>query len=239
MRKIVLFAVFVVVLVGCKKEDENDIQVKNPNIEVKAGSSIQIEATSSSPITYFTENEFYASVNSTGLITANRVGEVSILLDNSEKNARVQVKILPVFTTYQDPYLNFGASKDDVIKSVGSPSRTNDDGDLIYDNYSTAATLAMYFFNGSKLESVGVAVKTSYATELGNFIRERYSQYLVDGYDIYYINSLNINTATMIVGVRINISALMVVYMPTETLSLRSSEVNVKKFTDTFKKIVQ
>ena len=239
MKKIVLFLTVAAVLVGCKKEYDNDIKVKNLNTEVKAGRTIQIEATSLTPITYLTENEFYASVSSTGLVTANRVGDVNILLNNSEKTANVKAKITPVYSTYKDPYLNFGASKEEVIKYAGTPSRVDNDGTLIYENYSTAALLAMYSFENSKLEAFTVGIKTSYASELGSFLRERYFQFRSESPWIYYCNSLNANTATIMIGVNVSISALVVVYIPTDNFGLRSAGVNIEKYVDKFEKIVK
>lgn len=201
---------------------ENDsIKLESSKLEILVGNEMQINATSSLDISYSSENDYYASVSRSGLVTANKVGETSVLLNNGVKKETVDIAITPKYTTYPDPYLNFNASKNDIIKEVGNPDRTTDDGGLVYDNYSSKASAGLYMFDGSKYTGFGVTVNTSYAAELGNFIRERYNLYWndEDNYTIYYINATTISKATVIVAVEITLSGIYVIYMPASALS--------------------
>ena len=201
MKKVIFLSVILVFLNCCSKENDSpdDLVVKNANIELKAGGTAQIELTSSLPVTYTSANEFNASVSTSGLVQANKVGKTEISITNTVKTAKVNVSVTPVYSTYKDPYLNFGATRADVIKAAGEPSKTNEYEDLIYENYSNAAILGIYYFENDKLVGFDVEIRDSYKSELDNFLIERYvKNSSVEGIEwALYINSLNYNTATM------------------------------------------
>ena len=119
---IVLFTLFA----ACSKDDGDDLKITSSrNVELISKKTSQIEC-SDSKATYSSENEYVATVSSTGLITGKRIGETFIDV-NGQKS--IKVSVTPVYTQFSEPQFLFGATKDEVYAKVGTNySLSNESG---------------------------------------------------------------------------------------------------------------
>jgi hypothetical protein len=209
-------------LTGCTNEIENEvdklIQLKSSEQTMHYGDEFQIQATSVTPIAYTSENEYHAKVSSSGLITAGRVGETYIVIDNGEDLKKIKVIVTPENNLYPEPELTFGMSHSDVKARLGNPDEETGSA-MGYKSYSSNTSGLMCSFDKSdKLTSYVIIVKTSYTSKLTEFLLERYvPAALPDDGDIIaiFVNGLNENTSNMAVTMGIyNLSYIMVLYTP-------------------------
>lgn len=232
MKKILLCMLMALpfIFTSCSDDDDDDngIKIQNPKIEMVAGDSKQINATSDLKLNYSVEDEYYASVSESGLIDAKRVGETNIIVRNDQKSEKVNVIITPQYKTYPDPDFMFGETRSAVIKKLGTPANETDAA-IAYEGYSTKAPLIIYTFDESnKVSGVSVIVGTTYTEELAKFLAERYVMVKGTG-DITLIgfDHLDEDKATLGVAVSLyNTTYWMVVYLPysgTTTKSMKKS----------------
>lgn len=221
MKKILLpaIAVFAITFAGCDKgsESANLIQLTTTDQTVAYADKFQIEATSDTPITYTSEDEYHASVSESGLVNARYVGETNIVLTNGEDTKRIKITVRPESNLYPEADLTFGMMRSAVKAKFGAPTSETDTA-LGWTGYSNNAPVLMCTFDDSdRLDAVVYMVKTAYSSELGTFLAERYVPIDISGenYAVLCVNALKIESATMFVGADVyNLSYWMVAYMP-------------------------
>ena len=201
----------IIFLSSCKKEEikKDEIKLSSSSVTLRHGQKYQIEATSLSTISYTSTDDFYATVSSTGLVTANHIGSTPIILKNEEDETEFIVSIVPLYYTYDEPKIKIGDSKESVLGVLGNPD--NDSGDsFAYIDFSNNCGL-MILFDNNKVSSYAVMVPTKYMSELTDFLIERYSVIGISGGDAYYINH---DRDMGIVESVYNTSYIMVMYIP-------------------------
>ncbi len=224
-----LLAITTLVFAGCDKEgdgESNAIRLTSSDQTMYYGDEFQINATSDTPITYTSESEYHAEVSASGLVTAGRVGQTNIVLTNGEDTKRIKITVRPQSNLYPEPDLTFGMSRSAVKAKLGTPDAETEDA-IRYDDYSSnAPQLACLFDEVDKLSSYAVLVKTSYSSQLGDFLAERYVAAIVDPDEevfLFLLNALDPYDATMSIGVSIyNLSYFMVLYAPVSSTTTRS-----------------
>ena len=229
---------------GCNKDNNsNIISLKVSETTLYHDDEYQIEATSNSKITYSSENEYHARISESGLVTAMFVGETNILLSNSEDSKTFKVIVKPKSNLYPEPNVTFGDSKSSIIAKLGTPNSTTSTG-IAYSNYSNSAPILMFLFDSSnKMTSYVIMVRSAYSSALADFLLERYLPVAEQDGLYMFINGLNVNTATMVVGLELYDSSYwMVGYLPnttTKSAQLRGSKnsINTGEFDELFKKL--
>ncbi|MDR2920091.1 MAG: Ig-like domain-containing protein [Tannerella sp.] len=241
MKKLFLLMLMALpfVFTSCSDDDDEDngIKIKNSKIEMVAGDSEQINVTSDLSLSYTSEDEYYATVSSTGVITAKRVGETNIIVTNAEAAAKVSVIVSPKYTTYPDPDFMFGETRSNVIKKHGTPDTETDDA-VLYDGYSTKAPIIIYTFDASnKVSGVGVMIGTTYTEELAAFLAERYVMLEGTGnMALVGFDHLDEDKATMGLAVSLyNTSYWTVLYVPYSGTTKKSMKMSMDM--DSFKAI--
>jgi hypothetical protein len=105
-------AIFIVfVTVSCSKEKDLSIQVDVNSIVLNKGAEFQINAISSSDLSYVSENKFHAVVDANGKVTGNYVGETKIIISNNNDSKTIPVVIKPKYNLYQTPSIEWGKTK--------------------------------------------------------------------------------------------------------------------------------
>ncbi|WP_165042378.1 Ig-like domain-containing protein [Dysgonomonas sp. ZJ709] len=216
MKKLLLLLfVLPLIFVSCGSDDDNSLSLKEAEKTLKYGNTYQINASSDNKITYTSENEYHATVSESGLITAGRIGETNILLTDGNDTKEFKVTVNPESNLYPEPNVEFGISKSDLIKKLGTPDYQTSEG-IRYDNYSSNAPQVAYLFDSSdKLETSVTMVKTAYSSELGTFLGERYvyGTSIEEDYTLIFINNLKLENATMMIGASLyNTSYWMTIY---------------------------
>jgi hypothetical protein len=225
------------IFVSCSKDDEVDklITLDSSAKTLYFGDEYQIKATSNTPLLYSSEDEYHASVSEPGLVTARFVGETNVVLSNGNDTKKVLITVKAQSNLYPDPNMEFGISKSALITKYGTPDDETETG-ILYDNFSNAAEAVMYIFDeNNKLKSTAVVVKTSYSSNLGTFLVERYLPVDID--NLIFVNALKPEDATMLIGADLyNLSYWLVVYAPYNSTT-RSSQIKAKSFSSEFDKL--
>lgn len=217
MKRVLFLFALVVMCVACSDDDNNPISVTKESVELLSGDEHTIGATAELPLTYTSGNEYVAKVTSAGVIKAMRLGETDIVVSDGQNEVKVKVKVNPRSNLYVEPCLEWGISKSDLIKKFGTPDKTTSGG-ISYQSTSTVAPMVMYLFDSNdKLTSAGVLVNSSYSSELGSFLGERYVQADRDeeNYSFTMVNGLTEKTMNMVIVAKIyNLQYWLVAYGP-------------------------
>lgn len=223
---LLLITVLVFTLSSCEKEKANLISVTVLEKTFNFEDEYQIEATSKSAISYTVENEYNAKITQTGYLTAGRVGETTISLNNSEDQKTFKVIVKPKYNLYPEPNIKFGATKNSIISQFGS-DYIETEGNIAYSN--TAPIILFLFDASKKLESYAIIVESIYSSTLGSFLVERYLPVKEEDGIFFFVNGLNSKTATTTVMLGLyNISYWMAMYMP---FSSTTKSTNLKYIT--------
>ncbi len=199
-------------------EVEAVITLEETSATLHYGETYQINAECEFPITYTSENEFFASVSDEGLVTANHVGTTMITLEAEADSQTFEVTIEPLSDLYPEPEIEIGQTKEDVIARYGEPDAVVDDA-IGYRSYSDNATMMMVMFDENGLvELYAVIFELYFEEELETFLTERYLFVQEEENVKMYINALNVEEATMIVGSEVaeEEAILMAFYMGNE-----------------------
>ena len=243
MKKSVLlmFAIMAMVLSGCSSDDDenNSIVLDSKEVVIYSGDKYQIEAKSDKSISYQSEDEYHARVSTSGLISANKVGETNILLNNGYDSKTVKVIVKGKINLYPEPYLKWNVSKNELIKLLGKPDKESLDA-ITYNNYSSTAPSVIYMFNeNNTLKGVGVLVRASYSSQLGTFLAERYFAYQSQDYTIYFVNNYSPDLVSMGVGAMLyNTSYWIVAYAPFNAKT-KSMQFTSEDFVKEINKIIR
>ena len=215
MKKIFTILLIMPLIWACSSSDSdnsNEISLKDKEITLNASDTYQIEA-GLSGLSYSTDNDDVAMVNSKGLVTAMFVGETDIIIKQGSKIARLKVVVEPKHHLYETPSLKFGTtSRDNIIKEFGKPSIDNGES-ISYVISGKPISNIMYLFDDDmKLRSSSVIVKSAYAKNLIPFLTERYFPISIK--ELMFANSINPNKVTMFVSLSVieNASTLVMYY---------------------------
>jgi len=253
MKKYLCLFLFFFLLASCSKDDDKSISVDTTTVELNAlvigsNNTHSIVVTGSNDVTYSSENSAVATVSNTGLISAITCGETYIDVESDESSAKIKVTVVPVYSTYSEPILNFTSTKSEVINQAGSKytETTSTTGSaILYSNYSTKAPFAMYMFNSSnKLIASVILVKIAYISELAKFLAERYVVIDTNGTDYIalMVNGVSTTTDTMGVGlISYNSSYYEVMYFPytSSTKTMKATNNNINQYRDLINKALE
>lgn len=239
---LLLIAVLAITLNSCEKEKANLISVTVLEKTFNFEDEYQIEATSKSAISYTVENEYHATITQSGYLTAGRVGETTISLNNSEDQKTFKVTVKPKYNLYPEPNVKFGDTKSSIIAQFGS-DYIETEGNVGYTNYSNTAPIIMFTFDASnKLKSYAIMVESSYTSILGSFLAERYLPVKEEDGIFLFANGLNSKTTTLAIALQLyNTSYWMAMYMPftSTTKSPHNKYITIpKEFDNLLKKLI-
>lgn len=215
MRKlsIILMAIVAISFMSCNKEKL--ITLSTTSKTLHHGETYQISAECQNPIAYSSANEYHAKVSSSGFVTAQYVGSTRITLRSEDDTKSFTVTVSPKSNLYSLPNISFGETRNSVVSKLGTPDNTTN-GAIAYNNYSSAAQILMVLFDDyDKVEAYGIVVKSSYTTELGDYLGERYDFVGYSNEIFMYRNALTNEKATMLVAMELyNINYWLVAYAP-------------------------
>lgn len=193
--------------------EEAMIMLEDTLATLHYGETYQINAECDNPITYSSENEYNATVSEEGLVTANFVGTTTITLASEFDTKTFEVIVEPVSNLYPEPEIEFGVSMDSIIEKFGEPD-AEVEGAIAYSNYSENSNMLMVMFDDEDLvQYYAVVFDVEYSDELDTFLSERYLFAQEEDGIKMYINALDVNEATMIVGSQMEDGFLMAMYM--------------------------
>lgn len=180
-----LMAVCTLSFTSCGSDDDDETP-SFENMEILSGSSASIE--NGEKISWTSQQPLIASVSG-NTVTGHIIGTTTI----SSVSGSFSVTVKPANTLYDEPCLEWGASKGRVKSFMQSYTEKSDDyidnSKNILDYYGTkGAYLYKYGFENNKLKAAAVFVKTYYVEALVKHLSERYVKVDTDDDNIYMID---------------------------------------------------
>ena len=180
MKKVFSFMLLSAVMLSfsaCGGDDEpNNTKLSKTAYTMYHEETQSIEGSNLSDITWDSENEFVAMIKD-NVITGQFVGKT--IVKSTAKNLSFTVEVKPKYHTYEEPYLLWGGSKSAIKAKYGTPA-SEDSGRLLYQTSNPNAPMMLYLFENGKMTTCGVVCKISAASQLGDFLVERYVPISVD-----------------------------------------------------------
>lgn len=199
LKTLLLLSMLVLVVGGfssCSSDDDDNLKFQD--VSITAGSTKTLST--GKDLKWTSENDYIATI-SNGVIEAKRVGEVKMASDKGTFN----VKVIPQYSYFNEPYMQFEASKQSVKNAMKSYSLVGETDDALLYQGIGYTTYIMYSFENSKLEYSYIMTKSTYSTEVANWTTERYiyvtntSNYIgmisVDMKTIVFISPMKLNNS--------------------------------------------
>lgn len=215
MKQTIICACFAMTLFVLSCEKSTPLTVEPSEIVLYTDGTQQINAEPSDGVKYTSDDDYYASVDANGLVTANKVGKTNIRVSSSNGDATIPVVILPKYSLYPelDPVINSPVSTLKNVLGSNYSSSYSSTGELLYsyENYNTYTTEIIATISNNKCTGVGVLVPTSNMSMLIKYLTERYT--IAGMLNDYYL-FMNHDENVVISLTLYNISFLMVMYLP-------------------------
>lgn len=189
-----------VTFTACSSDnDDNGFSISLSEATIKGVDNF-MQITSSSPnVKWSSENPYVATVTSEGKIKSVHVGETYIVAQSNGKTKKCKVTVTPQYFIYKEPITDFGKSKEEIIKALGTPSL--EEGDILSYVNDNQDIVVNYIFKEGKLDNCIVLLKvTLNIINLVDFLKERYELVPRDFNGNYaFINALTTKEANMVV----------------------------------------
>ena len=203
------------------------------NYTLYSDATTKIEGVGLSNAVWNSENEFVASAEGEDL-TSFLVGSTTIKSGSS----KMFVTVKPRYTLYTEPLMLWGYTKSQIIAKCGTP-QSETATSILYETGNSSVPYTLYLFENNCLTSCGVVAQLSVASNLVNFIGERYVIVSAEGTTATFahcygkISNPNIDYIGQM-GYSSSIGGFAVVYVPrsngsTITLDLEESRGVLEK----------
>jgi hypothetical protein len=176
ISKALLFLFIISGFAGCKKADE-PLSLKTTTANLTSTKTIKLNVTpNASGCIFESENEYIATVSSTGLVTAHLLGETYITVSNSEKgfSAKCDVTVLAEHLLYKEPYLDFGLSRKGIKDYETRYLYQEDDTSIIYIGENESIVGVFYILDNADYYECICLVSAANPDQFEDFISERY-----------------------------------------------------------------
>ncbi len=178
MKKLLFLTILSsVIFLKCSKKEATlqELLVTTTSISFNSGETLQIDAISDFSINYKSDHEYHATVSSSGLVTAVKVGETIITITSNGISKEVSVEVLPTQNILSDLILEWGILRSEIKTKVGEPDDEYPDEITYYDIYGTAEDVIYEFDTDDKLIATWVYINISKTSTLKEFLLERYA----------------------------------------------------------------
>jgi hypothetical protein len=227
------------VFTACVSEGDNTALVLNEDeLTLYYEDETQLTADDAATIAWHSEDEFVASVDEDGLVTAEHVGQTFITATTNDDSAQCMVEVKPQYHTYVEPVFDFGASKSSIqMQEYRTLERETEDA-LLFSPDSPEIEGVAYVFENGRMSSSAVFVNLFSSLEATKFLMERY---LVVGANEDAVGIMLNNLpekANMGVVETVEDGYVMVMYLPydpTDTRSVDNHEAEKLKLQMLFK----
>lgn len=190
MKKTILsFAIATLTLstIGCSRDDDNpasenysitptEVNIKHDKTQqftVKNGSA----SLSASEFVWKSTDEKRGTVNSNGLLTANKVGSFQVSATKNGKTTTANVTISPYQSFFKEPVMGFGKTKAEIKASETRQLQNETATGLAYKGENSEILNIGYTFDSSGKMISAIAIFPSTSTSITNtttFYKERY-----------------------------------------------------------------
>lgn len=159
----------IVCMLSCSKDDSKEPSLNKTKITLYVDETEKLTYSGNDECTWSSDNKRVADVNN-GVVTANHVGTTTI----HANNLACEVIVKPRYTSFTEPYLEFGSSKSEVKSQMSGYTLKSEDNTMLtyygkgnVDNYG-------YQFKYGALEMSAFYTELSCSLSLSDFLLERY-----------------------------------------------------------------
>lgn len=230
MRKSLLLFALIALVWGCEDDKkQGNAKLNSSTVELKFGQTKQLSVEDGVATSWTSDDEFVATVDKKGLVTAKHVGKTTIQAFAGGDLLSCEVNINPTYNSFKEPLMTWGASVS-TIKSAEKRTLIAEelDGIECVLGYKEARTLMLaYFFVSNRLESSAVLLALTFnVEELVTFLSERYKILGETENGIFVWESKN---GENLIGVEADEQGFFVMYMPNPA-NKSKGEINTDKF---------
>lgn len=203
MKKLLLVTILSsIIFLKCSKEETKpqELLVSTINISFYSGDTLRINAISDFNIVYNSDNEFHATVSSSGLVTGIKVGETIINITSNGISKEISVEVLPRQELFPGLILDWGKLRSSIISEQGDPDESTID-DILYFKFGEAEWISYDFDDNDKLIATWVYLKSASSSLVIEFLKERYA--FIDkqnGVD-FFSDSYSADDATLFIAI--------------------------------------
>lgn len=183
-----LYAIWTVIAVGvmvvsCRKEEPNSSIKVSPSsitISTKETKTLEVFNPKGGKLSFSSANPMIASVSNDGQVRAITAGKTTITVSSGAERAVCSVEVKTRINYLFEPYLVFGAKKEDIktlITAIGAKN-IEDTGEYLYCVSSLAGEdiIYVYKFTDGRLSMSGMSVNLNslLTQDFTDFILERF-----------------------------------------------------------------
>lgn len=213
-KNAILFSALIIscaLISSCKK---SEIKISVDAINLHHGETMRIDIESTPAIFYEHVGNTYIAksgipgisqsariddtYNTQLIISGKYVGKTTWYFSNSEVSKSIPVTVIPRYTTYNEPPLDFNDNQDSVTRKLGKPhfiDQTDTSTIYTYLNYSTSNYLMTVFNESNEMDGYVLNFNPVDTTEIRHFIEERYAPIVG-----FFMNADEIKDATKVVA---------------------------------------
>ena len=192
MKKVIMFLLLAmimastsVVFTSCSSSDDDEPKVETYQLKLKVGETCDYKDLEG----LISENEFVASVNGTQ-IKALHVGKTVI----HSSNAIINAEVYSQYNLFDEPFIKFGGSKNDVKNYEKRTLEKETDTELYYKSTGAFEYGLVYgFTDNGKLKTVLMMFNHNFDTTISNnlakYFSDRYLALSISGAESYFLNN--------------------------------------------------
>lgn len=185
---------------SCSGDDESPLVVTPASVSMHYDETQQLSAEGAT--SWLTNDEFVAKVDSKGLVTARHIGNTQIVVSDGKRTATCEVTVTPEYSLYDDPILDWGASKSSIQSKEKHEKGTSSDSNILVYNYTFGNNVCVmgYTFENGKLKSVTAMMDNSLYLRTGYYLIERFQPVAATkDYDYVFVDAMETNKVKTIV----------------------------------------
>lgn len=218
---IMMVSMLCVNLSSCGSDDDSnelELTVSPESVSLHYEETVQLQA-SDNVNTWMSENEFVATVNSSGYVTGGHVGTTRIKAAQGSRVGYSTITIVPKYNLYDTPITEFGATKA-TIKGMETHELSGETETSLLYRYTvgTHPCLVMYNLKSGRLDGIMAMLKYSDFVTAGYHLLERYQAASKTDDLFIFLNNNSPETATMAVTLGTQVidgsTITAIVYMP-------------------------
>ena len=192
MKKIIIFLLLAVIMAStsvvftsCSSSDDDEPKVETYQLKLKVGETCDYKDLEG----LISENEFVASVNGTQ-VKALHVGKTVI----HSSNAIINAEVYSQYNLFDEPFIKFGGSKNDVKNYEKRTLEKETDTELYYKSTGAFEYGLVYgFTDNGKLKTVLMMFNHNFDTTISNnlakYFSDRYLALSISGTESYFLNN--------------------------------------------------
>ncbi|MBQ3618164.1 MAG: Ig-like domain-containing protein [Bacteroidales bacterium] len=213
IKTLLFYLLFCIVIggTGCSSH-----KLSHKELTLNAGDTITI--TANAQVTWSSSNDFVATVNADGKVTANHVGETDILAVVDNNSVPCHVSVLAKYEKeFQEPIHDFKLNKEDIkAMSKGTVKKENNEMLLYYMDEKGYEEVLFFFDNESgKVKSVLFSFEFPFMMEkYAKYLAERYQLIQIDSNSksLYFADALSLEEAKLVVILTLRDNKVLISY---------------------------